>query len=459
MASSKNSPAKKERNNISPQDTAHIVRANVFPYSDKEEFKGHRFFMKVIGELKTPDDFLAKHYEFHMEDSEYILEYVSLTTNGTDLIKNRNKDLVYEDHFNHSVINMVGERKFSYDRLVNVCKKYENETNLQEHIRSSNGKWIYFKETMNEDDARAVAFAIAFYTGSQSAGINRSASVVARKSNGEVLEAIKTGDLEDASIILYYLVYGLAQIPYYWGVTARAVQLTDTELDAYVPGALVTWLQFSSSTKGYDPPEHFAKDRNTHFIIYSLMGRSIQKFSIFPKEDEILFLPHSTFLVIDHRRDVHKHYIYIRQVELGLCQYSVLWVDDHIFKEEWGNKTHMQHASTRSLNDNVHFIPKSTTEQALSFLRSPFGQRLKNCPTFRIVTDMRRDNEEEPRYAGIRLIRHVRQLGFQNQCLIFTGREDKALEKVQAELTKDERQNVLIAETNEKLHQFVSFKD
>jgi hypothetical protein len=265
--------------------------------------------------------------------------------------------------------------------------------------------------------------------------------------------------LTDSSIILYYLVRGLAHVPYFWGITVRAVQLTDAELDSYTPGTLITWLQFSSSVRGYDLPEYFTKNRNTHFIIYSLTGRSIQEFSIFPDEDEVLFLPHSTFLVVDHREDKGQHNIYVRQIELGLCQFSVLWVDDNIFDKDWENKEHMQRASTRSLNDNVHFIPKSTTDYALSFLRSPFGQRLKNRSTFRIVTDMKRDNEEEPRYAGIRLIKEVRKLGFQNQCLVFTGYEEKALEKVKANLTKDEYRNVLVTENSDKLHEFVGFKD
>jgi hypothetical protein len=459
MASSKHSSTKKNTRDDPVEHVPRSVRSNLFPYPDNKEFKGHEFFMKIVGMLKNHRGVPAKKYEIHMEASEYILEYVSMTISQSDLVERREKDLVYEDHFNQSIMNMAGRRKFSYDRLVHVCSKYENESNLQEHIRSSENNWHYFKKQMDDDNARAAAFAIAFYTGSQSSGINRSASIVARKSNGEAFDAVKQGDLKDASIILYHLVRGLAHIPYFWGVKARAVQLKDAELEHYTPGTLITWLQFSSSMKGYEPPEYFAKDRNTHFIIYSLTGRSIQKFSIFPQEDEILFLPHSIFLVVDHREDKGKHYIHVRQIELGLCQLSVLWVDDHIFDEKWENKEHMQRASTRSLNDNVHFIPKSTTDHALSFLRSPFGQRLKNRSTFRIVTDMKRDNEEEPRYAGIRLIKQVRKLGFQNQCLIFTGSEGRAMDKVQAELTKDEYQHVLVTENSDKLHEFVGFKD
>ncbi|CAF1480142.1 unnamed protein product, partial [Adineta steineri] len=83
----------------------------------------------------------------------------------------------------------------------------------------------------------------------------------------------------------------------------------------------------------------------------------------------------------------------MRQVELGLSAWSVLWVDDNIFNPEWENKEHMEYAAAKELNKNVHFIPKSSTENALSFLRSPFGQILKNRNTFRIVTDMHRSNE------------------------------------------------------------------
>ncbi len=94
----------------------------------------------------------------------------------------------------------------------------------------------------------------------------------------------------------------------------------------------------------------------------------------------MLFLPHSTFFVFKHEVQFHgtQHTIYMRQVELGLSKWSVLWVDDRIFDENWENKAHMESAAARALNLNVHFIPKSSTASALTFLRSPFGQRLKN---------------------------------------------------------------------------------
>jgi hypothetical protein len=120
----------------------------------------------------------------------------------------------------------------------------------------------------------------------------------------------------------------------------------------------------------------------------------------------------------------------MRQVELGFSKWSVLWVDDHIFEEKWENKRHMEKAASRALNQNVHFMPKSNTDNAISFLKSPFGQRLKNQKNFRIVTDMNRTNESPSNTAGARLIKLVRQLGFRNKCLVFTSSEEIARQEL-----------------------------
>jgi hypothetical protein len=455
----KSSSTNSRKNSTKSEQPPKNVKADIFPYADNKQFKGHGFFMEVIATLQDLNHFPVKNRHIDNEESEAVLENVSLVIRQSELIERRKNDVVYEDHFNQSVIDKIGWKTFSYDKLVEICSQYESQEHLEQHVMRANDTYKLFKQFMDKDDARAAAFAVAFYTGSQSYGINRSASIVARKSNGEALAIVKDDDLKEASVILYHLVRGLAHLPYFWGVTCRAINLTEKELEHYKPGTLVTWLQFSSSSKGHEAPKSFTKDRNSRFIIQSLTGRSIKDFSIFPEEEEVLFLPHSTFLVIDHHEEQNIHFVYLRQIELGLCQVSVLWVDDNIFKEDWENKMHMQRASTRSLNGNVHFIPKSKTEHALSFLSSPFGQRLKNCATFRIVTDMRRDNEEEPRFAGIRLIRGVRALGFRNKCMIFTGYEGKAQEKAKAELTSTDRENLSITEDDKELHRFVGFEN
>lgn len=145
------------------------------------------------------------------------------------------------------------------------------------------------------------------------------------------------------------------------------------------------------------------------------------------------------------------------QVELGLSKYVVLWVDDHIFDADWGNKALMEKASTLGTSINVHFILKSNTDSALAFLRSEFGQRLKSSNTFRIVTDMKRANESLPGTAGVRLMSEVRKLGFSQSCLIFTGHEESAYEKLNTHLGSSRPEGVKVTTDEAELDKFVIF--
>ncbi|CAF1340849.1 unnamed protein product [Rotaria sp. Silwood1] len=374
-----------------------------------------------ISSTKEGDEDQAEYAVLKSENVESILEHIKLTGKTEQLESQRKSHFVYEDNFNSSLTTMM-ETRSSFEKLKKVCRIYEHREGVNvdkvmaEHENRANASHSYFCERkVPPDEAKALAFSIAFYTGSKSEACNRGASLIARKSNGQVLEGDVENEINEAAIILYYLVKALSYIPFYWGYVTRACQLTYDELKLYVPGALITWIQFSSSKKGKKAVNSKAfKDRNVLFKIFSLTGRPIKHFSNYPEEDEILFLPHSTFLVFNHKTyyKERKQVIYMRQVELGLCTWSVLWVDDRIFDENWENKQHMEYAAINALDINVHFIPKSSTDSALSFLRSAFGQRLKNQDTFRIVTDMNRTNEKPAHNAGARLIKAIRQMGF-----------------------------------------------
>lgn len=136
----------------------------------------------------------------------------------------------------------------------------------------------------------------------------------------------------------------------------------------------------------------------------------------------------------------------------------MLWVDDNIFDAKWENKGHMEKASTLGTRVNVHFIPKSNTESALTYLRSEFGQRIKESQTFRIVTDMKRKNESSPGIAGAQFIYEVRKLGFQQSCLIFTGHEGKAKEKLEQVFGSKSVDRIKITADPGVLERFVIFK-
>ena len=118
----------------------------------------------------------------------------------------------------------------------------------------------------------------------------------------------------------------------------------------------------------------------------------------------------------------------------------------------------MEKASTLGTSINVHFIPKSNTESALAFLRSEFGQRLQESSTFRIVTDMKRTNESSPSNAGARFLYQVRQLGFHQSCLIFTGHEESGYSKLETTFETRKPDGIKITHEQAVLEKFVLFQ-
>ncbi|UJR11533.1 hypothetical protein I4U23_015714 [Adineta vaga] len=447
-----------------PHDCYMIEVGGLTDREDLEDLKRNVEELNITA--NSEDQTQAEYALMNSEDMEFILEKMQLAGSTQQLENERQSHYVFEDNFNASLKDMI-QSKASYEKLKQVCYRYEDRkgedagSNMINHEKRVQLSHKYFLDkNIPVDEAKAMAFALSFYTGPKSESSSRAASLIARKGNLQTFEKKTEDELNEASIILYYLVKALSYIPFYWGYVTRACELKFEELNMYVPGRVVTWIQFSSSKKGKKGHDSAAfKKRNTLFKIYSLTGRPIQDFSNYEEEDEVLFLPHSTFIVFNRQiyKKEGKNVIYMRQVELGFCKWSVLWVDDRIFDEKWENKQHMEYAAIKALDVNVHFIPKSSTDSALSFLRSPFGQRLKNRDTFRIVTDMNRENERPVHNAGARLIKALRQMGFKNQCLVFTSNKEQSEDVLQQELSSREQQGISVSTRTKDLRNFVNF--
>jgi hypothetical protein len=118
----------------------------------------------------------------------------------------------------------------------------------------------------------------------------------------------------------------------------------------------------------------------------------------------------------------------------------------------------MERASTLGTEINVHFIPKSNTNAALAFLRSQFGERLKQSETFRIVTDMSRDNETPNDNAGVRLIYEIRRLGFNHPCMVFTGNASEGKKKLAKVFQDRTMGGIQVSESVSALDNFIHFK-
>ena len=289
--------------------------------NDAEMRVEHLCYIQSVGKAtKFPRNYLNSK-SFESENVEMMLESTILYEKIKQLKEKRQEYAVVEDDFGPTLFSLVSQgNKPSYANLVRACGKFDDEGLIQLHRSTAEKSYKNFlKYGISEDEARAFSFAIAFYTGAYSEMLNLSATIYARRwQRNKATDAENVEVNPDAAMIMYYLVLGLTRIPFYWGRVVRYVKLTKEALKDYEPGEILTWLQFSSSDKGDDQsPKHlnYFKNRNTKFIIYSLTGRSIKEYSnCSDQEDEVLFLPHSTFLVCYKDVKDQKNVIYLRQV-------------------------------------------------------------------------------------------------------------------------------------------------
>ena len=67
----------------------------------------------------------------------------------------------------------------------------------------------------------------------------------------------------------------------------------------------------------------------------------------------------------------------------------------------------MEEVSALGADVNIHFIPKSNTNTPLAFLHSTFRQRLKLSQSFRLRTDMNRENKTLSDNTGARFLQSI----------------------------------------------------
>ncbi|CAF0941292.1 unnamed protein product [Adineta steineri] len=325
----------------------------------------HAMYLQPVGKIPNFEK-LPSSKSHNSEIVEHHLEHAILYQNVTQLMEKREEFALIEDDFGPTLEKLMKDGKTpSFQNLVEACSTYDNTKDIEVHTKKSSSTCAYFMDRgLSQDEAKAYAFAIAFYTGAYSWAMSMEANFAIRRlTKQEQFYSDEARVDGKAAMIMYYLIKGLSHIDFYWGEV----------------------------------------------------------------------------------------------IELGLSKYVVLWVDDNIFDGGWENKRHMEKASTLGTRVNVHFVPKSNTESALTFLRSEFGQRLKNSNTFRIVTDMKRTNESLPSTAGVRLIHEARELGFHQTCLIFTGHEESAYEKLIKQFGTKNPEGVKVTQDDAELEKFVIF--
>jgi len=305
---------------VSHMEVFHHIQNATTNLNDPEMRLQHCCYVQSVGKIPNYQTKPSSN-DVQSEDVEKYLESAILYENATQLLQKREEYAVVEDDFGPTLTQMlIRGKKPSFTNLVAACKKFDQEDYIQIHLMTTEKSYRHFLEKdINEDEAKAYAFAIAFYTGAYSEMINLNANIFARRWQRNKATNAENVQVDDnAAMIMFYLIKGLSHINFYWGRVVRYVKLNEQGLKDYKSGEIITWLQFSSSDKGDDTnAKHlqYFKERNTKFIIYSLTGRSIRDFSNCSQdEDEVLFLPHSTFLVCHTEVTNRKNIIYMRQV-------------------------------------------------------------------------------------------------------------------------------------------------
>jgi hypothetical protein len=286
---------------------------------NKEKKFQQAMYLHPVG--KIPDfDTLPSSREYNSEIVEQYLENAILYENIAQLVHKREDFALIEDDFGLALEKIMKDgKKPSFQNLKEACSKYDKEEDIGIHSTKSNKTYWYFMDRgIPEDDAKAYAFAIAFYTGKYSWTLSKAANCTIRRLGKQDQMYADNAQFDSkTAMIMYYLIKGLSHIDFYWGTVVRYVQLTEKDLQDYKPGEIVTWLQFSSADKG-GKNMPWPEERNTVFTISSLTGRSIRCFSnCNQEEDEVLFLPHSSFIVchVAYDGERRKNQIYLRQVQ------------------------------------------------------------------------------------------------------------------------------------------------
>ena len=231
------------------------------------------------------------------------------------------------------------------------------------------------------------------------------------------------------------------------------------DLSGYKKGEVVCWKRLSAFSKNKAESLRFCLKYSAHhalFEVNSIDGRYIAPISRYSKEEEVLFLPHSHFKVLqdpikmkDEKSKKEYFYIKLQQVQIPRSPKIVVWVDDNPQNnKKWIHKLEKQAISV---------VTCITTADAISIMNTYKWILMLRGSAIRIVTDMHRNEDgiSKPT-AGIELIKQLRErYGFHNDILIFTGREKPTREHCEKHNAK---KNVFVTTKGKVLEDFVSHK-
>eukprot|EP01094_Clydonella_sp_ATCC50884_P016691 TRINITY_DN2780_c0_g1_i1.p1 TRINITY_DN2780_c0_g1~~TRINITY_DN2780_c0_g1_i1.p1 ORF type:complete len:511 (-),score=201.65 TRINITY_DN2780_c0_g1_i1:251-1783(-) len=270
-------------------------------------------------------------------------------------------------------------------------------------------------------------------------------------------------------------VRGLKSLQYHTGKVFRGIPGLSAAQFRVEEGAKrkrLLWKSVTACSKNRKKAEAFLRGRaGVLFEIHSISGRDISAFSVFPEEEEVVFMPYTRFEVVQVREGVSAaadgdaagvgagascDVVVLREVMAPKGTKVVFWVDD-----QPGNNTKYIQAVERS---GTSVVCCTSTEDAVEALKMYRWLLFLNDSDIRIVTDMVR---YEPLYepltapapnylAGVHFIQHVRSdLSLTHHVLIFCTNVRRCKETCDAHEAVDDR--VTITAATQDLIRFLSF--
>lgn len=161
-----------------------------------------------------------------------------------------------------------------------------------------------------------------------------SCNSVYKQLNGylRLLEATKTAQTGSTKEFIFTscLIQTLKKLANFVGVTHRGVRDFRFSTLKFKVGDVFNWKSFTSSSASLEVSMKFIGKCGSIFHINCLSGRDISAFSFYPKEEEVLLLPFTYFIVdrMETQSDIEEVWISEMPTPVTFAKDIILWVDD-----------------------------------------------------------------------------------------------------------------------------------
>jgi len=248
---------------------------------------------------------------------------------------------------------------------------------------------------------------------------------------------------------LHHFIWGVKDLYIYVGKGYRGFK-KHRNLAEYKVGQTVCWKTISALSKNISVAEAFTDPSGMIFEVEITSAHDISKLSMFPTEEEVVLLPYSYFDVIEVTDIPGKPaYVKLREVSVPRALQVIFWVDD----KPSNNLQYIWEVERKGIS----VVCCTSTDSALRVLQEYKWLLYMDNASFRIVTDMTRDEEGTlVRDAGIVLVQKLRKnYGYTHPIMIFCGNAARAKETC---ASKGLVSNVFVTSSEQEIRDFVGFK-